>query len=219
MMRDGQRYSLRPVRVWSARHRRGLLKRRGMATRRKQPTRTFANWHRQGFARAVEHYLRECYRKKKRARADDFAQSIDVTPEYASLLGAELVGGLRAYLRKRQPVPALWTLLRAGCVEVRGGRTDAGAGVGRAARDRRQVRGDQAPRARRHGLRLSGHAEAAQPTKPHVLCLLSSVLQFKCQLRPPFPRMSCGVDQPSSTERSPRHDRQTAESSPTHLVF
>ena len=75
-------------------------------------TRTFTHWHKQGFERAAEHYLRECYRKKKRARADDFAQSIDLTPEYASFLGAKLVGGLRAYLRKRQMEQACKLLRR-----------------------------------------------------------------------------------------------------------
>ena len=74
-----------------------------MATRRKKKPRTFTHWHRQGLGRAAEHFLRDCYRQKKPARAKDFARSLDRTPEYVSWLSAKVLGqSLQQFLRKKQ---------------------------------------------------------------------------------------------------------------------
>ena len=73
-----------------------------MATSRKKKPRRFTPGHRQGLDRAAEHFLRDCYRQKKPARAKDFARSMDLTPEYVSWLGSQIVGGLHAFLRKKQ---------------------------------------------------------------------------------------------------------------------
>ena len=73
-----------------------------MATSRKKKPRRFTPGHRQGLDRAAEHFLRDCYRQKKPARAKDFARSMDLTPEYLSWLGSQIVGGLHAFLRKKQ---------------------------------------------------------------------------------------------------------------------
>jgi AraC-like DNA-binding protein len=74
-----------------------------MATRRKKKPRTFTQWHGQGLGRAAQRYLRGCYRQKKPARAKDFARSLDLTPEYASWLGAKVLGEtLQQFLRKEQ---------------------------------------------------------------------------------------------------------------------
>ncbi len=74
-----------------------------MATRRKKKPRKFTHGHRQGLDRAAEHFLRECYRQRKPARGKDFAQSLDLTPEYVSSLGAKILGGsLHQFLRKKQ---------------------------------------------------------------------------------------------------------------------
>ena len=73
-----------------------------MGTRRKKNPRTFTHGQRQGLDRAAEHFLRECYRKKNAARGKDFARSLDLTPEYVSFLGSKIVGGLHAFLRRKQ---------------------------------------------------------------------------------------------------------------------
>ncbi len=74
-----------------------------MVTSRKKTPRTFTHGHRQGLDRAAEHYLRECYRQKKPARAKELARSLDLTPEYVSWLGANILGGsLHRYLREKQ---------------------------------------------------------------------------------------------------------------------
>jgi AraC-like DNA-binding protein len=74
-----------------------------MATRRKKKPRTFTPRHRQGFDRAAEHFLRDCYRQKKPARGKDFARSLDLTPEYVSWLAAQVLGeSLQRFLRKKQ---------------------------------------------------------------------------------------------------------------------
>jgi len=53
--------------------------------------------------RAAEHFLRDCYRRKKPARGKDFAQSLDLTPEYFSWLAAQALGeSLHVFLRKKQ---------------------------------------------------------------------------------------------------------------------
>ena len=74
-----------------------------MATDRKKKPRTFTHGHRQGLERAAEHFLRECYRQKKVARGKDFARSLDLTPEYVSWLGSQILGGsLHRFLRRKQ---------------------------------------------------------------------------------------------------------------------
>ena len=74
-----------------------------MPTRRKKSPRTFTHGHRQGLDRAAEHFLRECYRKKKPARGKDFARSLDLTPEYVSWLAAQVLGqSLQRFLRQKQ---------------------------------------------------------------------------------------------------------------------
>lgn len=83
-----------------------------MATRRTKKPRKFTHGHRQGLDRAAEHFLRECYRQKKPARGKDFARSLDLTPEYVSWLGSKIVGGLHAFLRKKQVEYAARLLLR-----------------------------------------------------------------------------------------------------------
>ncbi|HJQ35676.1 MAG TPA: helix-turn-helix domain-containing protein [Thermoanaerobaculia bacterium] len=74
-----------------------------MAARREKKPRTFTHWHRQALDRAAEHFLRECYRRKKPARGKDFARSLDLTPEYISWLAAQVLGeSLQRFLRKKQ---------------------------------------------------------------------------------------------------------------------
>jgi AraC-like DNA-binding protein len=74
-----------------------------MTTSRRRNRRTFTHDHRQRLQRAAENYLRDCYRKKQPARGKDFADSLDLTPEYVSWLGAQVLGGsLHDYLRRRQ---------------------------------------------------------------------------------------------------------------------
>lgn len=73
-----------------------------MATTRKKKPRTFTPGHLQGLDYAVEHYLRECYPLRKPAWAKDLARSVGLTPEYASWLGSQIVGGLHAFLRRKQ---------------------------------------------------------------------------------------------------------------------
>jgi AraC-like DNA-binding protein len=83
-----------------------------MAMRRKKP-RTFTPENRKGLDRAAQHFLSECYRKKKRALAKDFARSLDLTPEYVSWLGANILGEpLHQFLRKKQVVYASRLLRR-----------------------------------------------------------------------------------------------------------
>jgi AraC-like DNA-binding protein len=74
-----------------------------MATHRKKEPRRITHWHRQGWSRAVEHYLHDCYRRKKPAREKDFARSLDLTPEYASSLATQALGeSLQQFMRKKQ---------------------------------------------------------------------------------------------------------------------
>ena len=78
-----------------------------MTTPRRKNPRTFTHDHRQRLGRAAENYLRECYQQKKPARGKDFADSLDLTPEYVSWLGAQILGGsLHDYLRRTQVVYA-----------------------------------------------------------------------------------------------------------------
>lgn len=84
-----------------------------MAARRKKKQRTFTHGHRQGLDRAAEHFLRECYRRRKPARAKDFARLLNLTPEYVSWLAAKILGGsLHEYLRRKQVAYAAQLLRR-----------------------------------------------------------------------------------------------------------
>jgi AraC-like DNA-binding protein len=84
-----------------------------MATHRKKKPRTFTPANRKGLARAAQHFLSECYRKKNPAREKDFARSLDLTPEYVSWLGANILGEpLHQFLRKKQVVYASGLLRR-----------------------------------------------------------------------------------------------------------
>lgn len=74
-----------------------------MATDRKKKPRIFTHGHRQRWDRAVEHYLLECYREHRPARAKEFARSLELTPEYASWLGGKILGeSLSDFLREKQ---------------------------------------------------------------------------------------------------------------------
>lgn len=74
-----------------------------MAARGKKKQRTFTAGHRQGLTRAAEHFLRDCYRRKKPARGKDFARSLDLTPEYVSWLAAQVLAEpLQRFLRRKQ---------------------------------------------------------------------------------------------------------------------
>lgn len=54
--------------------------------------------------RAADNYLHDCYRKKKVARGKDFARSLELTPQYVSWLGKQILGGgsLHTFLREKQ---------------------------------------------------------------------------------------------------------------------
>jgi len=84
-----------------------------MAMLRKKKPRTFTPENKKGLDRAAQHFLSECYRKRKPARAKDFARSLDLTPEYVSWLGANILGEpLHQFLRKKQVVYASGLLRR-----------------------------------------------------------------------------------------------------------
>lgn len=74
-----------------------------MTRRQEKHPRIFTHDHRQRLDRAAENYLRECYQSMKPARGKDFANSLDLTPEYVSWLGAQILGGsLHDFLRMKQ---------------------------------------------------------------------------------------------------------------------
>ncbi len=68
--------------------------------------RAFNHRHRQRLDRAADNYLSDCYQKRVPVRGKDFARSLSMTPEYTSFLGSNIVGGIHAYLRKKQLVYA-----------------------------------------------------------------------------------------------------------------
>ncbi|HET8796349.1 MAG TPA: AraC family transcriptional regulator [Thermoanaerobaculia bacterium] len=74
-----------------------------MATRRTKKTREYTIRDREGLVRAIEHYLRECYREAKPVREKELARSLDRTPEHLSWLATRVLGGpLHRFLRRRQ---------------------------------------------------------------------------------------------------------------------
>jgi AraC-like DNA-binding protein len=80
-------------------------------TRKMRSPRIFTHAHRQRFDRAVEHYLRKCYRTNSAVRASEFAMELGLTPEYVSWLARNILGkSLREYLREKQAVYAAWLL-------------------------------------------------------------------------------------------------------------
>ena len=80
--------------------------------------RTFTHAHRQRLDRAVEHYLRQCYRTNTAARASEFAAHLGLTPEYVSWLASRILGmSLHQYLRQQQVAYAA-RLLKTGPLPV-----------------------------------------------------------------------------------------------------
>lgn len=72
---------------------------RSMATTRKRARHGL----RQRLERAAELYLRECYRKRTAARADEFAEYLRLARPYLSRVVPEVLGvPLRDFLRQRQ---------------------------------------------------------------------------------------------------------------------
>jgi AraC-like DNA-binding protein len=65
--------------------------------------RTFTHAHRQRLARAVAHYLQDCYRSATAARVSEFAASLDLTAPYLSRIAPDILGiPLRDFLRQEQ---------------------------------------------------------------------------------------------------------------------
>lgn len=76
--------------------------------RGKTKPRTFTHAHRQRIDRAVEHYLRYCYRNRTAARVSEFATFVKRTPEYLSWLAKQAVGqSLQELLREKQLTEAV----------------------------------------------------------------------------------------------------------------
>lgn len=74
-----------------------------MTKRRNRSPRKFTPDHPKRLDRAVEHYLRFCYREKTAARTAEFAARLGRTPEYLSWLATRVLGkSLRDYLREKQ---------------------------------------------------------------------------------------------------------------------
>jgi AraC-like DNA-binding protein len=67
------------------------------------PARTFTHAHRQRLERAVEIYLRDCYRRVTAARVAELAARLGVTPEYLSRIAPHILGvPIRDFMRRRQ---------------------------------------------------------------------------------------------------------------------
>jgi AraC-like DNA-binding protein len=65
--------------------------------------RTFTHTHRLRLERAVEHYLRYCYRRQTAARASELATTLGLATPYLSRIAPEILGmPLRDFLRRRQ---------------------------------------------------------------------------------------------------------------------
>jgi AraC-like DNA-binding protein len=68
-----------------------------------QKPRTFTHAHRQRLERAVDLYLRWCYRHKTAARTSELATRLGVLPQYLSWIAPKIVGRpLRVFLRAKQ---------------------------------------------------------------------------------------------------------------------
>src|SRR3954452_12815299 len=65
--------------------------------------RTFTHTHRLRLERAVEHYLRYCYRRQTAARASELAATLGLATPYLSRIAPEILGmPLRDFLRRKQ---------------------------------------------------------------------------------------------------------------------
>ena len=65
--------------------------------------RTFTHTHRLRLERAVELYLRYCYRRQTAARASELATTLGLTVPYLSRIAPEILGmPLRDFLRRKQ---------------------------------------------------------------------------------------------------------------------
>ena len=70
---------------------------------RRPPQRTFTHAHRQRLERAIDVYLRWCYRQKTAARTSELAARLGVLPQYISWIGPMIFGKpLRIVLREKQ---------------------------------------------------------------------------------------------------------------------
>jgi AraC-like DNA-binding protein len=88
--------------------------------------RTFTHADRQRWQRAIQHYLRECYRRVTSARVSECAAFVGLTVPYLSRIAPEILGmPLLDYLRRNQvafavqllrttPLPAEEIAIRAG---------------------------------------------------------------------------------------------------------
>lgn len=82
------------------------------APKQQRKPRTFTTAHLRRLDRAADVYLRDCYRKCTAARTSEFAQFLDVQPQYLSWIGSKILGKpLRVFLREKQLAMAA-TLLR-----------------------------------------------------------------------------------------------------------
>jgi AraC-like DNA-binding protein len=78
---------------------------------RQRGPRRFTQAHRQRLERAVQHYLRECYRRVTCARVSECAASVGLTVPYLSRIAPKILGmPLRDYLRKNQVAYAVQLL-------------------------------------------------------------------------------------------------------------
>ena len=58
---------------------------------------------RQRLERTAALYLRDCYARKTAARSDEYAQQVELTPQYLGRRAADILGmSLRDFLRTRQ---------------------------------------------------------------------------------------------------------------------
>jgi two-component system response regulator YesN len=89
-----------------------------MTKKRARKPRTFTFAHRQRFVRAAEHYVQECFRRQVVIQTRGFARTIEVTPQYASWLGSQLLGmTLLEWFQARQIEYAV-KLLRRNVLEI-----------------------------------------------------------------------------------------------------
>ncbi|HYI11652.1 MAG TPA: helix-turn-helix domain-containing protein [Thermoanaerobaculia bacterium] len=84
-----------------------------MTERRARKPRTFTFADRQRFTRAAEHYVQDCFRRQKVIQAQGFAETVEVTPQYASWFGSRVLGmPLLDWFRARQVDYAMKLLRR-----------------------------------------------------------------------------------------------------------
>jgi AraC-like DNA-binding protein len=89
-----------------------------MPARRPRKPRTFTFGDRQRFVRAAEHYLQECFRRQRVIRAQGLAETLEITPQYASWYASQVLGmSLLDWFRTRQVEYAM-KLLRRNALEI-----------------------------------------------------------------------------------------------------